>query len=75
MSNSLLWLLFAAELVAFVIVAPRLWRSARGAPMLAPTLDQGPTISVIVPARNEAKRIGECLAPLRDAPGVVEVIV
>jgi len=74
-SNSLLWLLFAAELVAFVIVAPRLWRSARGAQMLAPTFDQGPTISVIVPARNEATRIGECLAPLRDAPGVVEVIV
>jgi dolichol-phosphate mannosyltransferase len=34
-----------------------------------------PMISVVVPARNEAARVGPCLAALRDAPHVVEVIV
>jgi len=74
-SNSLLWLLVVAELVAFVIVVPRLWRSGRGGQVLATSSRAGPTISVIVPARNEAARISECLAPLREAPGVLEVIV
>ena len=34
-----------------------------------------PTISVVVPARDEARRIGPLLAALRGAPGVGEVIV
>ncbi|NDH36930.1 MAG: glycosyltransferase [Acidimicrobiia bacterium] len=33
------------------------------------------TISVVIPARNEAARIADCLAALRGAPGVLEVIV
>lgn len=33
------------------------------------------SISVIVPARDEAERIGPCLATIVGAPGVVEVIV
>jgi dolichol-phosphate mannosyltransferase len=37
--------------------------------------DAAGRISVVVPARNEAARIAGCLAPLRDAPGVVEVLV
>ncbi len=32
-------------------------------------------ITVVVPARDEAARITRCLAPLRGAPGVAEVIV
>ena len=81
------WLLFAAELVALVVVGPRLWRSSRGGRRLVPASvsttalavsdvnDVVADISVVVPARNEAARIAECLAPLRQAPGVCEVIV
>lgn len=81
------WLLFAAELVALVVVGPRLWRSSRGGRRLVPSPaavsasaasavnDVVADISVVVPARNEAARIAECLAPLRQAPGVCEVIV
>ncbi|MEN0015650.1 MAG: glycosyltransferase, partial [Solirubrobacteraceae bacterium] len=36
---------------------------------------QPPRISVVVPARDEERRLGGVLAPLRGAPGVVEVIV
>jgi dolichol-phosphate mannosyltransferase len=82
------WVLFAAELVALAVVAPRLWRASRGGRRLdsaslttggsAVTRDESlavANISVVVPARNEAIRIAECLAPLREAPGVREVIV
>ena len=34
-----------------------------------------PGISVVIPARDEAHRLAGVLEPLRDAPGVVEVIV
>jgi len=86
-NSTVWWLLAAAEVVALVVVAPRLFRSARGGRRLvavdddrtrlaAPTSPaELPRISVVVPARNEAARIAECLEPLRDAPGVLEVIV
>jgi len=82
------WLLAAAEAAALVVIAPRLWRAARGARRLVttssevtdltPTVagdDTRPAISIVIPARNEAARIADCLAPLRSAPGVLEVIV
>lgn len=75
------WILLAVEGVVLVIVAPRLWRAARGGRKLAKVAATDfagivtPTISVVIPARNEATRIAACLQPLRSAPGVVEVIV
>ncbi|NDE51845.1 MAG: glycosyltransferase [Actinobacteria bacterium] len=71
------WLLAAAEAAALVVVAPRLWRAARGAHRLVAGGDVvgAGSISVVIPARNEAARIADCLAALRGAPGVLEVIV
>ena len=86
-SGTLRWLLATFELVALVVVAPRLWRASRGGARLdggqldatsgraASDSALAPRISVVVPARNESQRIAECLAPLRGATGVVEVIV
>ena len=77
MNDAFRWAFFCAELVALAVVAPRLLRAARGGHVLdedvsgASNLD----ISVVIPARNEAHRLRECIAPLRDAPGVREVIV
>ncbi len=72
------WILFVVEGAALVVVIPRLWRAARGGRRLqrgrvAAGADL--RISVVIPARNEAARIAECLAPLQNAPGVYEVIV
>ena len=88
MTSLVWWLLAAAEAAALVVIAPRLWRAARGARRLVttssevtdltPTVagdDTRPAISIVIPARNEAARIADCLAPLRSAPGVLEVIV
>ena len=73
---TLTWWLIAAEAVALLVVAPQLWRSARGGRRLQPqSVSSVPTISVVIPARNEAGRIAECLRPLHGADGVVEVIV
>ncbi len=40
-----------------------------------PADDWPPAISVVIPARDEALRLPAALAPLRDAPGVIEVLV
>jgi dolichol-phosphate mannosyltransferase len=40
-----------------------------------PADDWPPAISVVIPARNEATRLAGVLAPLSDAPGVIEVLV
>jgi dolichol-phosphate mannosyltransferase len=69
------WVLAVGELIALAVVAPRLWRAARGGRRLHQGEVDGVAISVVIPARNEAMRIAECLAPLRAAPGVREVIV
>ncbi len=57
-----------------------LWRLARAArptpPLTHAAISAVPrTISVLIPARNEKARLEPCLAGLRHAPGVVEVIV
>ena len=76
MTNLVWWLLATAEAAALIAVAPRLWRAARGAQRLvAGGDDDAVVISVVIPARDEAARLAECLSPLRDAPGVLEVIV
>ena len=56
----------------------RIVRAARLAAPLGSETDHAmpiPTISVIIPARNEANRIRACLEAIVGAPGVQEVIV
>ena len=80
------WALAVGELIALMLVAPRLWRAARGGRRLqrslvddvvgaGPDSSASPVISVVIPARNEALRLNECLEPLRGALGVHQVIV
>jgi dolichol-phosphate mannosyltransferase len=59
----------AAAVLRNVVRAAR-----RQAPVTATTVDV-PTISVVVPARDEAARIGPLLAAVVGAPGVAEVVV
>jgi dolichol-phosphate mannosyltransferase len=56
-----------AQVVALIVVCARLSRGRRRPPPVEPREDglPGTTVSVIVPARNEARRIGPCLAGLR----------
>lgn len=76
-------LLTLARLVAAAMVLRRVAMAARRRPPLQPVPGSAtstgptdlPTISVVVPARDEAERIGPLLEALRDAPGVAEVLV
>lgn len=62
------------EVLALIVLLPALVaRGERRA--LTPGEPDDTTISVVVPARNEETRIGECLRALVGAPGVVEVLV
>ena len=67
-------LLRAAQTAAAAVVLARL---ARGRDRLAPLSAAAPvrSVSVVVPARDEAERIRPCLEGLREDPGVAEVIV
>lgn len=80
----------AVRLVLGVLALTRLARAARVRPPLRAAAtepgrttsaaadaldDHRPSISVVVPARDEAARIGPLLAALCDAPGVSEVLV
>lgn len=64
---------------AVAVVARRLARAARPAgpivPLAAEQLAVVPSISVVIPARNEEHRLGPCLEGLGGAPGVSEIIV
>ena len=69
-----------ARAVAVAVVGARVGRAVRARPPLdrrSPVGPSGPSgvCTVVVPARDEADRIGPLLAALRGAPGVVEVIV
>ncbi|GAB2952426.1 glycosyltransferase [Nonomuraea fastidiosa] len=64
-----------AQVVAGVVAAARLARGRRRLPALAPRMTARTTISVVVPARDEAARIGPCLRAALAAPAVTEVIV
>jgi dolichol-phosphate mannosyltransferase len=61
--------------VAAAHVLRNVLRAARRVPPITTTDRPVPTISVVVPARDEATRIGPLLAAVRDAPGVHEVLV
>jgi dolichol-phosphate mannosyltransferase len=66
----------AAQLVAAAAVLARLGRGRRRRPPLAPPGEPpGGSITVVVPARDEAARIGPCLDGLRTDPDVTEVLV
>jgi dolichol-phosphate mannosyltransferase len=70
-------LITAVQAAAAAVVATRL---ARGRQMRPPLrsgvpLPPGSTVSAIIPARDEAGRIGPCVTAARADPGVSEVIV
>lgn len=69
------WLVL--QCAALAAMARTTWMALRAErPLVAGDGDAtAPRISVVVPARDEAERIAGCLAPLRGAPGVVEVLV
>jgi len=69
------WAHIAIRLAAAGVVITRVARAARVAPPIRPTLTPVTPISVIVPARNEAARLGPLLDALIGAPGVTEVLV
>ena len=65
----------AARLAAAATAISRLAKAGAVAPPVRPTLTPVQSISVVVPARDEAERIGPLLDRIVDAPGVAEVIV
>ena len=84
-NDALRWAYLLAETAALVVVVPRLLRASRRGRVLVDDSNRGVDglsgeastrdVSVVIPARNEANRIKECILPLRDAPRVREVIV
>lgn len=66
----------APRLAVAALGMARLARAVGARAALAPAeLMPHVTISVVIPARDEAARIGRCLTALRAAPGVDEVLV
>ena len=70
-------LLVLAQVVALIVVCARLARGRRRIPPVEPRVDgvSGTSVSVIVPARNEARRIGPCLAGLRAQGAPLEEVI
>ena len=69
------WIGVLAQCVAGIAALRMVVRAARRRMPLAPAESTMPSISVVIPARNEAARIGACLQSLINAPGVSEVLV
>jgi len=65
----------AVRATAGVVAISRIARAATVDAPVRPTLTPMQTISVVVPARDEAERIGPLLDAILGAPGVAEVIV
>jgi dolichol-phosphate mannosyltransferase len=63
------------RIAAAVAAISRIAKAATAAPPVRPTLTPVQSVSVVVPARDEAERIGPLLDRIVDAPGVSEVIV
>ena len=64
-----------ARIAAGAIALSRLAKAANTAPPVRPTITPLQSISVVIPARDEAHRIGPLLDAIVGAPGVDEVIV
>ena len=65
-----------AQLAAAAVVLRRLARGrVRHPPLAATAPPAGVSVSVVVPARDEAERIGPCLTGLAGDPSIHEVIV
>lgn len=71
------WRVVAAgiRMVAAVTALSRLARAARRRPPIRTARSEQPSISVVVPARDEAARLGPLLEAIVGAPGVGEVLV
>jgi len=69
------WAMFTARLSAVAVALVRLARASAVAAPVRPTLTPMQSISVVVPARDEERRIGPLLDAIVGAPGVAEVIV
>lgn len=69
------WFSMVAQSVAGIAALQMLVRAARRRPPLVEATGAPSVISVVIPARNEAMRLPECLASLVGAPNVSEVIV
>ncbi len=65
----------AVRVVAGVVALTRLAKTARVAPPVRPSITPTQSISVVIPARDEAGRIGPLLDAIVGAPGVHEVLV
>jgi dolichol-phosphate mannosyltransferase len=69
------WSSIVVRIVAGGIAVTRLAKAARVAPAVRPSITPTQSISVVIPARDEAARIGPLLGRIVGAPGVREVIV
>ena len=67
--------LLVLRVVAAVVAITRIARARDRRPPLRPAASTDSTISVVVPARDEAARIGPLLQAVCGAPGVTEVLV
>ncbi|HEY0970054.1 MAG TPA: glycosyltransferase, partial [Gemmatimonadales bacterium] len=75
---SLVAALVAAQLVSLVVLCARLARGRHRVPPVEPRVEgvDDTSVTVVVPARNEAERIGPCLDGLHvQGPPLAEVIV
>lgn len=73
---ALLWLIAALQAVAGVVVIARLSRGReRGAPLRAGAPAAAGTLSIVIPARDEAERIGPLLAALAHCGDSVREII
>lgn len=69
------WVSIALRAAAGAVAINRLARAARTARPVSPAEPDGASISVVIPARDEAERIGPLLDRIVGAPGVEQVIV
>jgi len=69
------WLSVVAQSIAGIAALRMIVRAARRRQPLGEATGSIPSITVVIPARNEAARLRECLSPLVGAPSALEVIV